>query len=127
MVNRTSSNSGAIDFNIMIIIANHPGVILKDPIQAVTVCCVGVVGATLRTACVLLTATTSILIIGTPTAATVFAVCQDSLLRSSRPLSVHSMIFAVFPMVIYSVFKLKLKYKGIMIRLPSTQIAIGRY
>jgi hypothetical protein len=41
MVNRTSSNSGAIDFNIMIIIANHLGVILKDPIQAVTVCCVG--------------------------------------------------------------------------------------
>ena len=75
MVNRTRSNSGAIDFNIMIIIANHPGVILKDPIQAVTVCCVGVLGSTLRTACVLLAASTSILITGSTS--TDFAVCQD--------------------------------------------------
>ena len=40
----------------------------------------------------------------------VFVVYQDSLLHSSRPLSVHSMIFTVFPMVIYSV-KLKFKYR----------------
>ena len=75
MVNRTRSNSGAIDFNIMIIIANHPGVILKDPIQAVTVCCVGVLGTAIRTACVLLAATAPILMLGTTT--TDFAVCQD--------------------------------------------------
>ena len=95
MVNRTSSNSGAIDFNIMIIIANHPGVILKDPIQAVTVCCVGVLGSTLRTACVLLAASTSILITGSTS--TDFAVCQD--FRTAGPFTFFRVQHGLYPSI----------------------------
>ena len=62
---------------ILIIIANHPCVILKDPVHPVTVCCVGGLGTTVRTSCMLLAAseTSALLILGSST--TDFAVWQD--------------------------------------------------
>ena len=47
----------------------------KGRTQACVGCCVGVLGSTLRAACVVLTAATAMLMMGT--ASTVFAVCQD--------------------------------------------------
>ena len=79
------------------------GVRIGMTVIMIAVFCGAVLGTALQTTCVLLSASSTILRL--PTTASVFVVCQDSLLRSSRPLSVHSMIFTVFPMVIYSVFK----------------------
>ena len=100
-----------------IIIAVNPRVIHKDRVRAVTVFCGAVLGTTILeipvgfSTCVWLTATTAFPRLPSTSTTSVFVVYQDSLLRSSRPLSVNSMIFTVFPMVIYSVFKLKLIYR----------------
>ena len=60
----------------LIIIANHPHVILKDRVRAVPVFCGAVLGTTLQSACVQLAATSSIQRVPTMTAS-VFVVCQD--------------------------------------------------
>jgi len=106
MIWLSMSMSGVPIGMMKIIIAVHPRVIYKNRVRAVTVFCGAVLGTTILeipvgfSTCVWLNYSLP----------SVFVVYQDSLLHSSRPLSVHSMIFTVFPMVIYSV-KLKFKYR----------------
>ena len=67
--------SGVLTGMILVIVANHPCVILKDQVRAVAVFCGALLGSTMRTTCVQLTATATIRRI--PSTTTVFVVCQD--------------------------------------------------
>ena len=77
------SMSGVPIGMMKIIIAVHPRVIHKDRVRALPVFCGAVLGATIQTSCVELSATTSVLRL--PTTTTVFGVCQD--FRTAGPLT----------------------------------------
>jgi len=79
---RATSGNGVLTGMILIIIANHPCVILKDQVRAIAVFCGAVLGAAVRSACVQLAASSGILRVPSPS--TVFDVCQD--FRTAGPL-----------------------------------------
>ena len=85
----------------LIIIAVHPHVILKDQVRAVTVFCGAVLGSTLLTTCVQLSATTSIQRM--PTTTSVFVVCQDCRTTGPFPLSVRSTVLTALPLAFFRV------------------------
>ena len=77
----------------LIIIANHPHVILKDRVRAVPVFCGAVFGASIRTACVQLSAASSSLRL--PATPSVFVVCQD--FRTAGPLTLARAQHGLYP------------------------------
>ena len=72
---REMSGNGVPIGMALIIIADHLCVILKDQVRAVPVFCGAVFGASIRTACVQLSAASSSLRL--PATPSVFVVCQD--------------------------------------------------
>ena len=89
MIWQAMFGNGVLIGMALIIIANHPHVILKDRVRAVTVFCGAVLGTTILeipvgfSTYVWLTATTAFPRLPSTSTTSVFVVCQDFLLHSS--------------------------------------------